>query len=349
MLGNDVIMLDYPIMDRFLTKNQRQELLDELSLERSRRHAERIKTILLIDDGEAVSEIAKFLFLDEGTVRNWRRRYEEGGIEKLLNDHYMGRTALLDDEQIASLEEHLSTKVFATTRDVIDLVETTFGVKYTISGMTSLLHRMGFSYKKPKGVPAKANADEQRKFLRRYRAAKPHGPVYFADSTHPMLNPVLASGWIKKGQDVTVKTNSGRQRVNINGAVDLAGQDVIARTCDTVNQRSMCDLLHAIRRKNPEEMHLYLVLDNAPYNRAKSVKALAKKLRIKILYLPPYSPNLNPIERLWKFMKKKLLANRYYDGIEEFKRSVSGFFRGIRKYWDEMETLLTDNFQIMQA
>ena len=71
----------------------------------------------------------------------------------------------------------------------------------------------------------------------------------------------------------------------------------------------MCDLLRAIRRKNPEEKHLYLVLDNAPYNRAKSVQDLAKKLEIKILYLPPYSPNLNPIERLWKFMKKKMHAN----------------------------------------
>lgn len=336
-------------MCRFLTKSQRQELLDELSLERNRRYAERIKTILLIDDGKQLTKIAEYLFLDEGTVRNWRKRYEEGGIEKLLNDHYMGRTALLDKEQLGLLEQHLSKRVFATTKEVIDLVEEVFGIKYTIGGVTSLLHRMGFSYKKPKGVPAKANADEQRKFLRRYRGAKPHGPVYFADSTHPMLNPILSSGWIKKGQDVMVKTNSGRQRVNINGAVDLAGQDVIARTCDTVDQRSICDLLHAIRRKNPEEKHLYLVLDNAPYNRAKSVKALAKRLRIKILYLPPYSPNLNPIERLWKFLKKKLLANQHYEDIEEFRGSVSSFFRGIRKYWDEMETLLTDNFQIMQA
>ena len=84
-------------------------------------------------------------------------------------------------------------------------------------------------------MPAKANADDQQRFLNRYRGAKAHGPVYFADSTHPMLNPVLASGWLKKGQDVTIRTNSGRQRVNINGAIEISTQDVIARTCDTVN------------------------------------------------------------------------------------------------------------------
>lgn len=336
-------------MGSFLSKKQRDELLHELRIERERKFADRIRVILLIDEGRSPRDIAAFLFLDEKTIANWKARYEQGGIEKLVNDHYLGRTCLLNSDQIGRLSQNLETQIYPTTSAVIAFVKKEFNVKYTVGGMTSLLHRIGFSYKKPKGVPAKANAEEQRKFLNRYRGAKPHGPVYFADSTHPMLNPVLASGWIKRGEDVAVKTNSGRQRVNINGAIDLSAQDVIARTCKTVNQRTMCELLHAIRRKNPDEEHLYLVLDNAPYNRAKSVRKLAKRLRIKILYLPPYSPNLNPIERLWKFMKKKMMANQHYETIADFKKALSEFFRGIRKYWPELETLLTDNFQIMQA
>ena len=336
-------------MKRFLRQNQRQELLAELSHENNKRYADRIRVILLIDGGETLVDIARFLFLDEGTVRNWRRRYEEGGIEKLVNDHYIGRVSLLDEQQLAELSEELASQVFPTTKAVIELVEQRFGVGYTIGGMTSLLHRLGFSYKKPKGVPAKADADSQRQFLRRYRGAKVHGPVYFADSTHPMLNPILASGWIKKGEEFSIKTNSGRQRVNINGAVELASLDIIARTCDTVNQRSICDLLRAIRRKNPDEHNLYLVLDNAPYNRSGAVRKLATQLNIKLLYLPPYSPNLNPIERLWKFMKIKIMANEHYDTIAEFRKALSEFFRGIRKYRSELESLLTDNFSIMQA
>jgi transposase len=336
-------------MNRFLTSRQRQELLDELSRENNRRYADRIRTVILIDDGESMADIARFLFLDEGTARNWKKRYEDGGIEKLLNDHYVGRMALLDDCQQSLLLDELSSRVYPTTKSVISFVEQYFSVRYTIGGMTSLLHRLGFSYKKPKGVPAKADADQQRNFLSRYRGAKAYGPVYFADSTHPMLNPVLASGWIKKGQDVVVKTNSGRQRVNITGAIEITSLDVIARTSDTVNQSSICELLHAIRRKNPKEKNLYLVLDNAPYNRSFSVRRLAKKLEIKILYLPPYSPNLNPIERLWKFMKKKVLANQHYESLPEFKLALSEFFRGIRKYRSELETLITDRFQIMHA
>ena len=137
--------------------------------------------------------------------------------------------------------------------------------------------------------------------------------------------------------------------IRINGAVDIRSMDVISRTCKTANQAAMRDLIRAIRRKNSEEKHLYLVLDNAPYNRAKSVKNLAKKLKIKIFYLPPYSPNLNPIERLWKFMKKKIMANQHYENLVEYKSAVVRFFRSIKKYRDELDTLLTDNFQIMQA
>ena len=161
-----------------------------------------------------------------------------------------------------------------------------------------------------------------------------------------MLNPVLSSGWIKKGKEFEVKTNSGRQRLNINGAIEINSLDVISRSCKTVNKNSICELLRAIRKKNPDEDKIYLVLDNAAYNRAGKVKKLAKELKIRLMYLPPYSPNLNPIERLWKFMKKKVMANMHYPDLASFKNEVMLFFRGIRKYKKELSTLITDNFQV---
>ncbi len=88
-----------------------------------------------------------------------------------------------------------------------------------------------------------------------------------------------------------------------------------------------------------------MVLDNAPYNRSKRVRDLARELCIRILYLPPYSQNLNPIERLWKFMKKKVMANQYFPDLETFRKEVMLFMRGIRKYKNELSTLITDNFQ----
>jgi len=336
-------------MENFLKNAQRLALRAELKIERERKYAERIKTILLLDSGQSYTDIAKFLFLDEGTVRNWERRYQEGGIEKLVNDHYVGRSCLLSDDQLEILTNELQSKVYPTTESIVVFVKQDFGIKYTVGGMTSLLHRLGFSYKKPKGVPGKAKAEQQQEFLNRYNGIKPHGPVYFADSTHPMLNPVLASGWIKTGSEFAVKTNSGRQRINVNGAIEINSLNVIARSCKTVNQSSICELLRAIRAKNPKEDKIYLVLDNAAYNRAKSVKRLAKKLSIRLIYLPPYSPNLNPIERLWKFMKKKIMANKHYENLEDFQEAITAFFRGIRKYKPELKTLITDNFRIVSA
>ena len=233
-------------MGRFLTKKQRRELLNELRRERERKFANRLRVILLIDDGRRYQDIAAFLFLDEKTVSNWKERYEEGGVEKLVNYHYVGRVSLLSIKQLEMLQTELEAQIYPTTQSIVDYVEEAFKTSYTAGGMASLLHRLGFSYKKPKGAPAKAVAAEQKKFLNRYNGIKTHGPVYFADSTHPMLHPVLASGWIKKGSDFEVKTNSGRQRVNINGAIEIKSLDVIARTCKTVNQVSICDLLHAI-------------------------------------------------------------------------------------------------------
>lgn len=336
------------LMNKFLKKSERVELLEELKIERARRYAERIKTILLLDAGEKYNDIAKFLFLDEGTIRNYYKRYSSGGLDELVNDHYNGKQSLLSETEQNIVIEDLQIRIFSTTKSVIAHIEKKFNIHYSRGGMTNLLHRLGFSFKKATPVPGKAKRDQQEKFIRQYKGIKPHGLVYFGDSTHPEFAPTITYGWIKKGENFEVKTNSGwRKRVNICGAIEIDTLDVISRSYDTINKQSICELLRSIRRKNPNENKIYLVLDGAAYNRAKKVKMLAKELKIRILYLPPYSPNLNPIERLWKFMKKKVTANRYFEEFTEFKKTLMEFFRGIRKYKSELETLITDNFSVL--
>ena len=336
-------------MEPFLTEEQREELLSELRLERNRKFADRIRVILLLDKGKSATKIAEYLFLNEGTVRNYEKRYKEGGLEKLVNDYYIGRSAYLSPEKQSKLTLELESKVYPTTKSVISHIKKEFGVVYTVGGMTTLLHQLGFSYKKPKGVPGKAKTEEQEAFVKKYNRVKKKGLVYFADSTHPMLNPILSAGWIRKGKEYEVKTNSGRQRVNINGAIEMKTLNVVSRSCKRVNGSSMCDLLRAIRLKHPKVKKIHLILDNAPYNKSNQVRDLAWKLKIKILYLPAYSPNLNPIERLWKFMKKEVMANRYYPDLETFQKELMLFLRGIRKHRQELSTLITDNFHIVKT
>lgn len=335
-------------MKGFLTQEQRSELLHELKIERHAKYSDRIKTILLLDDGEKYSDISRFLFLDEGTIRNYRKRYVEGGIFGLVTDTHSGKRCHLTDKEKKQLSSYLQSKICMDSKEVVAYIKDQFSVTYSISGVTALLHSMGFTYKKTKPVPGKANKEAQELFIEAYNRLKnKNGKIYFADSTHPHHNAVISCGWIKKGKDFEVLCNSGRHRININGAVDIHNLDVITRTCDWVNADSICELLRAIRAKNPDDKRITLIMDNAAYNRSGKVKILAKKLGISLFYLPPYSPNLNPIERLWKFMKKKVLYNRYYEHLSDFEKACMNFFRGIRKYRNELETLLTDNFQIL--
>ena len=251
-----------------------------------------------MDKGEPISKIAEYFYLTDNSVRNYKNHYTENGLEGLLIDWQIGRSSYLSQEERQKLILELESKVYLTTKAIISYVKKEFGVVYRVGGMTSLLHQLGFSYKKPKGVPGKAKAEEQKAFVKKYNRVKKKGLVYFADSTHPMLNPILSAGWIRKGKEYEVKTNSGRQRVNINGAIEMKSLNVVSRSCKRVNGSSMCDLLRAIRLKHPKAKKIHLILDNAPYNKSNQVKDTARELRIKIVYLPAYSPNLNPIESL---------------------------------------------------
>lgn len=335
-------------MKGFLTPVQRQELLSELRKEDKRKYADRFRVILLLDEGKTYKSIAEYLFLDEGTIANYRRRYKEGGIMGLIIDEYSGRRCHLNEKELRILTAHLQSRLCLSAKEVVDFIRTKFDVDYSLSGVTDLLHRLGFSYKKAKAIPGKANKEKQELFILEYYRLKQEGKIYFADSTHPQHNAVISYGWIKKGKEFEVLTNnSSRYHLNINGAVDIENLDVVTRTCDWVNASSICDLLRAIRAKNPSGELIHLIMDNGKANRAIKVREVAKDLGINLVFLPPYSPNLNPIERLWKFFKKKVLYNKYYETREKFEDACLSFFRYIRKYRGELSTLLTDEFHVL--
>jgi hypothetical protein len=158
---------------------------------------------------------------------------------------HSGKRSRLSNKEKKILTNYLENKICLDAKEVVAYIQNKFGVSYSLSGVTALLHSMGFVYKKAKAIPGKADPEKQESFIAEYQKLKSgtEGKIYFADSTHPKHNPVLSYGWIKKGQDFEVLCNSGRYHLNINGAVDIENMDVITRTCDTVNADSICDLL----------------------------------------------------------------------------------------------------------
>ena len=156
--------------------------------------------------------------------------------------------------------------------------------------------------------------------------------------------------WQEKGKTntKTIASNSGRKRVTIIGAVNAISHiPTILTTEDNCDGLMMVAFLSEVRKDYPDNQTIYIFLDNAKYNRSNLVGAEAKKLNIELMFLPPYCPNLNIIERLWKFMKKKVTANKYYKSFIEFKTAINDFFKNISQYKSQLEKLLTLNFEII--
>jgi transposase len=175
---------------------------------------------------------------------------------------------------------------------------------------------------------------------------KGYGKVYFVDAAHVRHNAVPSQGWIKRGTTVELKTNSGRNRLNVLGAYSPDDHTLISiegtESCDA---ELVCQLLRKVRAANLGK-RLLLVLDNARYQRAAIVQALAKRLRIRLLFLPPYSPNLYLIERFWKFLCKQVLRNTYYATFAELRAALQQLLTNLDTYAEELTTLMTEKFHL---
>ncbi len=317
---------------------------------RDKRQADRVKAVIALSKGWSPAQVAEILLFDEKTSRHYYERYQQGGGQALLNDNYSGAEPKLTDHQMSELERYLEDRLVPDAKSVIAHIDKQYKVRYSASGVTDLLHRLGFSYKKPKHVPGKQDPAKQHAFIEEYEQIKAdkgeNDPIYFADATHPQHNSVPSYGWIKKGKEKELKANCGRQRLNINGAINIETLEPVTGFYDTINAQAAIHLFAKIEAKHPDANVIYVIVDNARYYRSSLLKQSVKRTKIKLIFLPPYSPNLNLIERYWKFFKKKVLNNRYYESFGEFKRACKSFFRKRMRYLPELSALLTENFHI---
>ena len=188
-------------------------------------------------------------------------------------------------------------------------------------------------------------ADELRPRLDAAQAGQGH--VFFVDAAHFVFGTFLCCLW--SFARLFVRAASGRQRFNVLGAWNAVTRELIAVTNTTVvNTETMCELLREIAVRELVGP-ITLVLDNARYQRNATVQALAAQLGITLLYLPSYSPNLNLIERLWKFIKRKELYGRYYPRFDEFRTAIQTCLSEVSTiYRTALKKLMTLNFQTFE-
>jgi transposase len=222
-----------------------------------------------------------------------------------------------------------------------------------VAGMHKWLHKNGFSYKKPKGVPHKFDAAKQQCFVEQYKELKANcgadETILFMDAVHPTQATKISHGWIRTGQDKSIETTGSRTRINLLGAMaldDIAG--AIVNEYEFVNGATIVQFFGQLREKYPLNHKLHLILDGAGYYTAHLVKNAAISLNIELHYLPPYSPNLNPIERLWKVMNKNVRDSVYFKTKREFRAALDKFFKEkLPEIGSTLTSWINDNFQML--
>lgn len=172
------------------------------------------------------------------------------------------------------------------------------------------------------------------------------------DPMHQIHNNENGYAWQIRGKDGTkrVLSNTGRRKLNILGAIDLNSKDIVPLITEiNCNKEVIKVFLNEVSKMYPYAEKITVFLDNAKYQRNYEVQEYALKLGITLEFMPPYSPNLCLIERLWKFFKKKIMKNKYYETFDEFYNVVCKFFEDWDLYKKEIDTLMTLNFEIIKA
>lgn len=313
-------------MEIELSQEEKKELEARHRVERDRRIADRMKAALLSSEGWSLELIAKALRIHQETVRQHLQDYVAGKIKPENG----GSQSKLSREQTKELMEHLEEKTYTKVQEICDYVEQHFGVSYSVAGMNDWLHMHGFVYKQPKGMPAKADAAAQKEFVAKYeklvKETAENEPILFIDSVHPTMATKISHGWIRKGKDKLIATTASRTRINLTGALNLATMEILNETYETIDAEATAAFFKKIKAHYPHAPCIHLILDQSGYHRSQQAQQAAQKLGIQLHYLPPYSPNLNVIERVWKLVNEYARNNVFFQTAKQFRDAIHNFF-----------------------
>ncbi|EDY5736543.1 IS630 family transposase [Salmonella enterica] len=336
-----------------LTSEQKTALEHLQHQSRDHHVRDRIRCVLLSSEGWSTAMIVQSQRIHETTVR---RHLNDWLNDEKLKPENGGSDSHLSEAQTAELTEYLTHNLLPTIQAIIELVDEWWGIHYTVAGITKWLHRNGFSYRKPAGIPHKFSPEAQQAFIETYENLKQEAsddePILFIDGVHPTQGTKLAYGWMPAGKKAhVVETTGSRTRLNIMGALNLNDiSSTVIREYDTIDSLNICRFFIAIRETYPITQKVHIILDGAGYRRAELVQDWAVVMNIELHYLPPYSPNLNPTERLWKVMNETVRNNHYFATAKEFREKIRHFFSDILPgFAGDLSCRINDNFQKMKS
>lgn len=399
-----------------LSDEQKATLEQQHKTERDSRVCDRIKAVLLSAEGWSQKRISQALRIHPTTV--WVHLNDYLNEEK-LKPCSGGSSSKLNEAETEALIAHLENNTYPSTKEIIQHVQDNYGVSYSQQGMHDWLWHHKFSYKKPKGTPAKFKQALQESFIAYYAQLKAslssEEMLFFMDSVHPTQETKITYGWIRTGVEKLIATVASRKRINITGAIELESMSLTSKEYETIDGRATVDFLKSLEADYPNASKIHIIADGGGAHTSHEVQLflcqpnatnrhcleekygiklppntviLTKKMKadlelvmkkeplwfenhailkeekitacrllvslkappphpkLVMHILPPYSPNLNPIERVWKVMNEHVRNNKVFDSFSEFKTAISRFFSTT---WGSISSSLpsriNDNFQ----
>lgn len=333
------------------------EAIEQLNYERYHHphpHVQKKMEVLYLKSQQLPhKEIRRLCRLSKTTLVTYLRQYEEGGIEKLKQLNYKGQPSALNAHQ-STLSAYFKEHPPRNAADAQATIEKLTGIKRSPTQIKAFLKRIGMKCRKVGFIPGKGSDPEKIEEQEHFRvqqlepllkeAKAGRKAVFFVDAAHFVHRAYLGFVWCFTR--IFIPSPSGRKRFNVLGAINALTKEIVTVTNDSyINAGSVVDLLVALDDLNLD-IPITIVLDNASYQKCQFVKDVAAFLGIELLYLPSYSPHLNLIERLWKFVRNECLYSKYYNDFASFKAAIAGCLeKSNTDHKEKLESLLSWNFQ----
>lgn len=313
----------------------------------------KMEVLHLKSQGVMHKDICNLCKISKMTLTLYVRQYLVGGVEELKRIDFKGQPSELNKHSEILLEYFKNNPV-SSVSEASAVIEKLTGIKRSPTQIREFLKKLGMRFRKVGYVPGKSIELPKLEEVNKYReerleplleeALAGNKAVFFIDAAHFVHRAYLGFLWCFVRTFIC--SPSGRKRFNVLGAVNAVTKEIITVTNETyINSESICQLLFKLANLGLD-IPITIVLDNAKYQKCKLVQEYAKQLEIELCYLPSYSPQLNLIERLWKFVRNECLYSKYYPNFIDFKAAISDCIVGANtEQKEKLAKLLTLNFQ----
>jgi transposase len=319
---------------------------DARKLSHKTREEIRIRAVQQVEAGESPETVIKALGFHRSCIYNWIARYREGGIDSLRTKQITGRPSKLKGHQIKKIYDIVTSKnplqlrfEFALwTREMIrDLIRERFNVKLSLVSVGRLLKKMGLSPQKPLRRAYQQDKERIERWLKeeyphiRQMALEEAATIYFGDEAAVRSDYHSGTTWAPRGKTPVVESTGARFSVNMISAITAKGFMRFMAIEGRLNADKFIEFLE--RLIYSAEKSIYLIVDGHPTHKASKVKKFVDSTngRLKLFYLPPYSPELNPDELVWNHVKNHRIGRKQIKGPDDLKRKVTACLRSLQR------------------